>query len=150
MNDTPFPFERTTCACEGCRKCCKVQPGPLIPGDLQRIAEFLKLSVEEARKFFVASPGALVKQHGEVRRIGTITPKMRHSRCVFLDKNERCKIHPVAPAGCAYFDTHMSREQAQNEHKTQPTKRSGCSCLTPAATNHGGIKCSIRTSQKKN
>ena len=112
MNDTPFPFERTTCACEGCRKCCKVQPGPLIPGDLQRIAEFLKLSVEEARKFFVASPGALVKQHGEVRRIGTITPKMRHSRCVFLDKNERCKIHPVAPAGCAYFDTHMSREQA--------------------------------------
>jgi Fe-S-cluster containining protein len=45
---------------------------------------------------------------GRVRRIGSITPRMRKGRCVFLDENDRCKIHEVAPFGCAYFDVHQS------------------------------------------
>jgi Fe-S-cluster containining protein len=48
----------------------------------------------------------------QVRRIGSITPRMRHSRCVFLDKNDRCSIHPVAPFGCSHFDTHMPHSVA--------------------------------------
>jgi Fe-S-cluster containining protein len=109
--ETPFPFPRTTCACSDCVQCCKDQPGSLIPGDFEKIADHLQISHAEARAFFWASPGALVMnlQTGRQFRIGTITPRAtRKKGCIFLDENNRCKIHPVAPAGCAYFDTHMN------------------------------------------
>lgn len=108
-------FTRTTCACKDCTACCKKQPGPLAPGDFERIANHLGESEEEAKKHFCASPGALVKNllTGEVERIGTITPKRWRGRCVFLDENDRCKIHAVSPAGCAYFDTHMAYSVAE-------------------------------------
>ena len=109
-------FDRTTCACPECVACCKRQPGPLAPGDLPRIGDFLKLPEEEVRALFVASPGALVMdtRTGATRRIGTITPARKaNGSCIFLDDaTERCTIHPVAPWGCAYFDTHMSNAVA--------------------------------------
>ena len=117
------PFERTVCACENCRACCKRQPGSLVPGDLERIALYTsktqglpyEVAFEQVKKQLWASPGALVLNTatGRVERVGTITPRYRKGRCVFLDENERCTIHAVAPAGCAYFDTHMPRGQAQ-------------------------------------
>jgi Fe-S-cluster containining protein len=108
-------FSRTKCACEQCVGCCKRQPGPLIPGDLERIAALRGESVEEAKANFWASPGALVKHlsTGKVQRIGTITPRYRKGRCVFLDEHDRCSIHEAAPFGCAFFDTHMSNVTAQ-------------------------------------
>jgi len=30
-----------------------------------------------------------------------------NDRCVFLDAQDRCRIHPVAPFGCSHFDPHM-------------------------------------------
>ncbi len=106
------PFERTVCACTECVACCKQQPGFLIPGDIQRIAEFLGAPVQE---FLWASPGAkaMDTRTGRVFSIPTITPRMKDGRCAFLDENDRCKIHPVAPFGCAYADTHMSLEHGQ-------------------------------------
>jgi hypothetical protein len=29
-----------------------------------------------------------------------------------LTTDHRCSIHPVSPYGCAFFDSHMSKEQA--------------------------------------
>jgi Fe-S-cluster containining protein len=110
------PFDKTTCACKECVALCKRQPGPLILGDLERIAAFRGETVEEAKRNFWASPGSLLKSlgSGEVTRVGTITPKWdrRKKRCVFLDDNDRCTVHPVKPAGCAYFDTHMNPDEA--------------------------------------
>jgi Fe-S-cluster containining protein len=107
-------FERTTCACKDCVDCCKRQPGPLAPGQFEAIAAHLGQTHEQAKEFFVASPGALLKnsQTGRVFRIGTITPRMRPGRCVFLTANDRCGIHAVAPFGCAQFDTHQSAFEA--------------------------------------
>jgi Fe-S-cluster containining protein len=107
-------FKRTTCACAECVRCCKRQPGSLAHGDYERIQNHLGLTEAEMRERFCASPGALVmdRRTGAVRRVGTIVPQMRRGRCVFLDKDERCTIHGVAPFGCAYFDTHQSAEQA--------------------------------------
>jgi Fe-S-cluster containining protein len=109
------PFTRTVCACTACTQCCKRQPGPLAAGDYERIQAYLGISDEAMTKLFCASPGALVMNQlsGVVRRIGTITPQKRKGQCVFLDENDRCKIHAVAPFGCAYFDTHMSAATAQ-------------------------------------
>lgn len=110
---SPSPFQRTTCACDACAKCCKRQPGSLADGDFERIRDFLGETDEQAREHFWASPGALVKTQGETLRIGTITPRMRRGRCVFLGDDNKCKIHAVAPFGCAMFDTHMSFITAQ-------------------------------------
>lgn len=109
MSDT-IPFKRTTCACDNCVACCKQQPGCLVPSDIARIKEFLG---EPLEKYFVASRGSLIKdmRTGIAERVGTITPDYVKGRCVFLDENDRCKIHPVAPFGCSYVDTHMNRSQ---------------------------------------
>jgi Fe-S-cluster containining protein len=117
MNERP-PFERTTCACSDCAKCCKQQPGYLIPSDLERIAEHLG---EPVGPWLVASPGALVGRmvQGQLQtfRIGSIVPRTVDggSRCVFLTEDDKCAIHPVAPFGCAFFDTHQTDEQWQEK-----------------------------------
>jgi Fe-S-cluster containining protein len=109
MTDGRDRFQRTACACADCVQCCREQPGPLAPGDLQRIAGHLERPVREVLAKFWASPGALVRNSvtGQKRMIGTITPRLQHGRCVFLDGADRCTVHAVAPFGCAYADTHM-------------------------------------------
>jgi len=112
-------FERTVCACSRCVQCCKRQPGAFAAGEVERLVDHVQktqgLSAEDAlmsvKAQIWASPGALVIWNGKIVRIGSITPRFRRGRCVFLDANDRCSIHAVAPFGCAMFDTHMSREE---------------------------------------
>ena len=113
--DLSYAFERTTCACPECVACCTEQPGPLAPGELDYIAAYLGVSVRDALPYFWASPGAVVQDShtGAVHRIGTITPRLRDGRCVFLTEADRCSIHAVAPFGCAYADTHMAEQEWQ-------------------------------------
>lgn len=116
------PFERTSCACAGCVACCKRQPGPLVTGDFERIAAFiaerdgitLSAAEDALRRQLWASPGSVVKDlsTGATRRIGSITPRFKKGRCVFLNENDRCNIWAVSPFGCAFFDTHMPREMS--------------------------------------
>jgi Fe-S-cluster containining protein len=87
----------------------------LIPGQFEQIAAHLQLSLEEAKKFFWASAGAIVMDLDANRqyRIGTITPrydKKKHA-CVFLTDEGFCRVHAVAPYGCSHFDTHMSAQE---------------------------------------
>ncbi|GMU20595.1 MAG: hypothetical protein AMXMBFR13_06920 [Phycisphaerae bacterium] len=103
-------FNRTVCACSKCRSFCKIIPGMLAPGDPERIAEYLGISSIEVNGRLLASPGAIVvhRYTGSVGRIHTIVPeRTAEGVCVFLDEQERCTIHPVAPFGCAYLDDHL-------------------------------------------
>lgn len=104
--------ERTVCDCVACASHCRTQPGMLAVGDLQRIAK--RLGTDAAGKF-VPSRGALarVASTGELVRIPTITPARKpDGSCVFLTPEGRCSIHDIAPAGCAYFDSHMLDSEA--------------------------------------
>lgn len=115
------PFERTVCACSACVACCKRQAGPLIPSDIEPIRKFLAEvePLEKLESYLVASRGSLVMdtRTGEKKWIGSITPRMvgegADRRCVFLDPNDRCRIHPVSPAGCRFFDTHQTIYEGQ-------------------------------------
>jgi len=106
------PFKRTVCACKDCLACCERQPGYLVPEDIDAISEYLG---EPADPFLVASPGAVVARASddamgiELVRVGSIVPRTTTpgGRCVFLESDGRCAIHPVAPFGCAMFDTHQ-------------------------------------------
>ena len=108
-------FKRTVCACKQCQSCCHEQPGHLLPGQMQRIANHLDQPFAAVKKMFWASPGAVVMDTETQRqyRIGTITPRFdrRKKACVFLSEEGQCAIHAVAPFGCAFFDTHMSAEE---------------------------------------
>lgn len=111
---------RTECACTACTQCCKEQPGPLAPGDLEKIRAHLPhLTTEQFLAQFRSSDGALIqlKVDGKVvqRRQRTIVPLYnRHRRaCVFLGADDKCTIHAVKPAGCAIFDTHMDKGSAE-------------------------------------
>lgn len=109
---------RTECACATCTQCCKDQPGSLAPGDFEAIREHLQLTDDAIRAAFRSSEGALVQLQVDgrtvIRRQRTIVPLYvrREKRCIFLDHQDRCKVHAVKPAGCAMFDTHMDKGAA--------------------------------------
>lgn len=112
-------FERTLCGCPRDVAFCLSFPGHLIPSDIMRIANELirRRWIEKSDhvfRFLRASRGAVVAdlQTGRVFRIGTITPRAENGQCVFLDQDNRCMIHAVAPFGCAHFDAHMPTEEA--------------------------------------
>jgi Fe-S-cluster containining protein len=101
-------FERTVCACTRCVACCE-KPGPLAPGDLERIVAHTGMEPDQVPLMFWASPGSTIldKRTQQVRVVGSITPQTVNGRCVFQQHDGRCGIHPVAPFGCAYFDMHQ-------------------------------------------
>lgn len=115
----PKDFTRSVCACGPCTAFCFTKPGYLIPSDLFRIADFLvaERRIEQTGdvlNWLRASKGAVVGDAatGERFRIGTITPRLEHGRCVFLTDEDRCSIHAVSPFGCAYFSTHDEHRAA--------------------------------------
>jgi Fe-S-cluster containining protein len=84
---------------------------------MEKIADYLKQSLDEVKKKFWASPGARVQDSktGLQYQIGTITPRFdrRKKACVFLTDDGQCSIHVVAPFGCSHFDTHMTGTEGQ-------------------------------------
>ncbi len=115
-----FKIDRTNCGCDRCVAACKCMPGMLVPGDLESIAEFMderyvdNYVVGTVLENFVASDGAVVAVRTtggrQLMRIPTIVPKSREDgSCVFLDENNRCAIHEVAPYGCRNFSVHGER-----------------------------------------
>ncbi len=117
MKTEPPPFQRTVCACAKCIACCRRQPGPLVPSDIDPIRKVLAEvePLESLESYLVASRGSLMMdtRTGVKGWIGSITPKMVGDRCVFLDQKDRCRIHAVSPAGCRFFDTHQSYAEGQ-------------------------------------
>jgi hypothetical protein len=102
---------RTICECAQCKINCRFIPGYLLPEDLSEIAAFLDYSdlFEFAKENLLASPGALVIKGGVLCRIRTLVAA-RNDRgwCRFFDGSP-CTIHPVAPFGCAFFDSHQDQ-----------------------------------------
>ena len=110
------PFDRTVCACEGCRTPCRVMPGFIAPGDAARMAGHLGVTEAQIEEKLLASPGARVGKFegSELKtfRIHTIVPARKEDgSCVFLQGDGKCSVHPVSPFGCSYFDWHMGRDE---------------------------------------
>lgn len=112
-----FGFSRTTCGCALCVENCKHIPGYLIPDDVERIAKTLGYASvgEFAAECLLASPGATVMSaEGLIFQIPTLVPrrKTEDGSCIFLGADNRCRIHEVAPFGCAFFDHAQSDGEA--------------------------------------
>ena len=110
-----FGFKRTACSCDEDVLNCYFVPGYLIPDDLSRLADHLRVEniFDLARDYLLASPGPIVGLNtGETFRIPTLVPARRkEGGCRFLDHNDRCSIHTVAPFACAFADVHLLEEE---------------------------------------
>ena len=111
-----FGFERTVCACDQCTGYCRHVPGYLVPSDLDRLRDYCggaDVFDSWAIQHLLASPGALVMRKGALFRIPTLVPARRdNGACIFLSADSSCSIHPIAPFGCAFFDSHQEGDEA--------------------------------------
>lgn len=111
-----FGFERTTCDCRTCAMNCKYVPGFLIPADVIALYEHMGATgdpIAWAKEHLLASPGFLILRDGVPARVPTLVPARRADRsCKFLTAEDRCQIHSKSPYGCAFFDVHMSQQEA--------------------------------------
>lgn len=126
---TEFGVERTSCACESCRRCCQFLPAWLIPSDLKRLIPRNADPFAWAEENLLASPGILISRVVErlfrsKREPGRFTRQLdRHlcrvpglvlaakpdGSCKFLGAQGTCTIHDISPFGCAFFDGHARR-----------------------------------------
>jgi Fe-S-cluster containining protein len=126
---TEFGAERTSCACEACRRCCRFLPAWLIPSDLERLIPPGADPFKWAESNLLASPGPLVTQVVEQLFRSRRNPGRQERRlvrrrfrvpdlvlaasdegsCKFLSAAGTCSIHEAAPFGCAFFDGHSLR-----------------------------------------
>lgn len=113
---TEFGFERTVVGGPLEQINCKFIPGYLIPADLERIAAHMGSPgiANWAKDHLLASKGAKIIRMGKLLRIPTLVParNLATGHCMHYE-NGQCKIHPVAPFGCAFFDATQSDAEAQ-------------------------------------
>jgi hypothetical protein len=99
-----YGFQRTECACGFCRAYCKHMPGTLDPTDLSRMCppgeDLLAWAEVHLRALVDQSYPVLVPARGP----------FGHCHWYF---EGRCAVHQVAPFSCAFFDSHMSANEAQ-------------------------------------
>ncbi|MBM3270397.1 MAG: hypothetical protein FJZ01_22405 [Candidatus Sericytochromatia bacterium] len=101
-------LDRTECDCDADVAFCRQIPGQLIGADLDALER--EIGPDALEDCLQASRGAKIVLDDREWRVPTIRPRMRDGRCVFLGDDARCRVHAIAPFGCAYFDAHMSRE----------------------------------------
>ena len=112
---TEFGAERTSCACEACRRCCRFLPAWLIPSDLERMIPAGADPSQWAEANLLASPGPLVEQIVE-RTERTEDPGQidRGCRSAQARNHEASRIEPMV---------HISNpnEMARSERFELPT-----------------------------
>jgi len=110
MEITKVACNKESCTCNHCVRACKYKPGWFKPGEIEKVAEFMKLSVKELFDQYLTVDW-YVDAHADTGDIFLIAPATIHNRaggmmpydptgtCVFL-KDNRCSIHPVKPFEC--------------------------------------------------
>lgn len=94
MSDFPWYKDGLRFSCTGCGKCCTGSPGFvwITPEEMESIAEFLNISLEQFIKNYT-------------RQVGNRYSLLEYSKsydCVFL-KNNRCTIYNARPQQCRTF-----------------------------------------------
>lgn len=137
---------KDSCECERCQKACSIAPGWFLPGEAERVALFLGVSLEELFRTklnidwwlnedgtgtFALSPGIKNTEAGTI-----LTYKDRYGECVFFE-NGSCTIHPVRPHECAEvwhqttesegtkLHTYVASSWHSDEHRRQLTRLLG-------------------------
>ena len=99
------------CSCKKCIKCCERKPGWFAPGEVERAAALLNLSLEAffseylVIDFWYRIEGDILilapKQVGQDggRRL-SFSDGFRAAPCIFLTEEKKCRIHAAKPFEC--------------------------------------------------
>jgi hypothetical protein len=115
---------RLSCDCNVCKGVCMIKPGWFKPGEVEKVSDFLGITMQElfdeylavdwyqnkGDEIFVLSPATSNCQTGEMF---PFNPK---GRCVFFD-NGKCKIHSFAPYECREYYHDQTHLECINRHK---------------------------------
>lgn len=77
--------------CNRCRNCCKMFYGDIPEEDIQKDAEYLKMSKEQFVDIFLQKD----EMNGEFRT--------KHKPCDFLQENGECKLGECRPENCKKY-----------------------------------------------
>lgn len=86
-----------SCNCDSCKHGCTMGSGILAEGDKEKIAEFLKISVEELEKNHLEETKQFNNTHYRPKLIREGKP---YGTCTFFHPKKGCMIHPVKPLQC--------------------------------------------------
>ncbi len=85
------------CRCHACSNSCRLGSGVLAPGDLEKIAAFLKEKPAAVRKKYFEEVTVYNKK---VLRPKLLRNGKPFGKCVFFDEKKGCTVHPVKPLEC--------------------------------------------------
>lgn len=125
-------MSKESCTCKHCVGACTNHPGWMTPGQVERMAEFLKLTPQELfDQYLVADTyydrfdgSTLVLRPAQAHDTpGTAIQGWKHpGRCTFLGDDNRCKVHQVKPKECAdYLHTNKPWDSYANHHHVGDT-----------------------------
>lgn len=96
------------CQCDKCEIGCLYGSGAFVQGQLEPLAKFLNISLEELKENYLEEiekfhtklwRPKLIKKKG-LKQIFGLQEKKPHGQCIFFDKKKKCTIHPVKPLEC--------------------------------------------------
>lgn len=106
---------KTVCACERCQQACTNTPGWFRPGEAEKAAKLMKLSLPVFFRRYLGvnwwcgDPDVFVLAPALVgEKAGREYPGNPKGTCVFF-KAGRCDIHAAKPYDCAYGNPHDER-----------------------------------------
>lgn len=108
QEDQPWYANGLRFECTGCGQCCTGAPGYIWVNqeEIQQIADFLKLSIEEFSRRYL--------RHVKGRLSLLEMPKTYD--CVFL-KDKKCQIYPVRPTQCRTYPWWPQNLKSEKEWK---------------------------------
>jgi Fe-S-cluster containining protein len=111
------------CECSSCKNACKLKPGWFVPGEAEKVADYLQISLKKlfktklavdfyskGKEVFVLSPVVVDNNPGKE------FPFDPRGQCVFY-KDGKCEIHPVKPHECREWDHKMSDISSKKLHE---------------------------------
>ena len=119
--------KRIVCDCDACKSACMNKPGWFLPGEIEKVADYLKISVQELfneylavdhyckfekdthEEYFIISPATIDFEPGQM------FPFYPGGTCVFF-KDQKCIIHPVAPFECRQYHHSMKVKDVYEIH----------------------------------
>lgn len=118
--------------CDRCRSACDRKPGWFLPGEAEKTAGYLGVSLDELFREYLAVdwwagayPVFLLSPAVRGNKTGQEFPGDPTGSCVFFEDG-RCRIHPVKPHECAVSwcggcppDTHYLTAEAWEGHQGQ-------------------------------
>jgi Fe-S-cluster containining protein len=96
-----------SCTCDRCVAACRRKPGWFLPGEAEKAAALLGVSLEELFKtrlqvdFWLADPNVYLLSPAVVHgNPGGLFGYHSRGQCVFLTPDQRCEIHAAKPFEC--------------------------------------------------